>query len=618
MSFIYGIVNLDGKAVYPEEVTSLAHAVGYPEFIHHSYTYGALGLGYGHHPERRPKAGVLRDKESFILADIRIYNQHQLQESFGFASPLEAFIKAYRKWGPSCADHINGDFAAVVVDQKKKEVLLFRDHIGARPLVYWHFGHRLIFASHEFGLAKSGLVSTRLSERKLVDQYFKQRKLYAETVFQGICKVVPGYYVVCKADGRCESEPFWKPGAIQKNKTLTFDGAVARLRELVVSATLNRMEPGRTGLHVSGGIDSCGLASIVADHASDKKLLTGYSWTPETFKDPVEGVDEKPFVEAFREDKKVNVKYLNLEEYETVKNAILPEFQAQYIEHTVMQMAGKDGIETLFSGWGGDEIISLSLRGTVNHLFFHSKWCTLLKYARAKGIKTTIFQFRTDVLPLLIPFGLLPVYKSDRKDWSILRSLRFAFIRKHWKQIFLHRKKNIFGYGNRTRFVLNLLEDYHLPERMDSWAINAEKYGFEYKYPLLDKEVLEFWFSIPVEYTYKNFHPRLLYREAMKGILTEKIRIRKGKEEALRIANSLKELDNGKAYIKKIFNSLSPEEHLSFFKPKTFRKMFDQPVSKDVLKNVKNWQQYTLYLRYVALVNKYYSVLSVFFIPGKF
>jgi len=41
---------------------------------------------------------------------------------------------------------------------------------------------------------------------------------------------------------------------------------VIRLRQLMLAATLNRMEPGKTGAHVSGGIDSIGIASIVADH----------------------------------------------------------------------------------------------------------------------------------------------------------------------------------------------------------------------------------------------------------------------------------------------------------------------------------------------------------------
>jgi asparagine synthetase B (glutamine-hydrolysing) len=292
-------------------------------------------------------------------------------------------------------------------------------------LVYWFSGNRLLFASHEFGLIKSGLVKSSLHEEKLVDSLFRHNEIYAQTVFQNVCKVMPGHSVTFSAgQEQGKKLKYWNPGIIKKNKILSFECAVSRLQELIVTATRSRIEPGKTGLHVSGGLDSCGVSSIVADHTPDKSLLTGYSWTPEIFEDKVEGVNEKEFINAFSVDKKVLVKYLNLDEFETVKNAILPEFEIQHIEHPVMQMAGKDGIETLFSGWGGDEFISLSTRGTVNHLFFSLKWFALLKYIKKNGIKSSIYQFRKDVFPLLVPFGLLPVYKTGYTDWSTLRLLK--------------------------------------------------------------------------------------------------------------------------------------------------------------------------------------------------
>ncbi|MCI1640401.1 MAG: asparagine synthase-related protein [Bacteroidales bacterium] len=606
MGFIFGIVNLDGKTVDSKEITSLAEAVGYPGFILQTEIEGAVAAGYCHRPDRNPKAGIYNDEELLVVADCRIYNGDELKTRFCFDSVEEAFAKAYKRWDRLCACHINGDFAAVVVDKKKKEVFLFRDHIGTRPLVYWKSDNQLIFASHEFGLAKSGLVPVALSERKVIDSYFRYKELYSETSFSGIHKVVPGCYVICPETGCCKSEQYWEPGEIRKDKTITFEAAVAGLRKRIIAATVNRMEPGRTGMHVSGGIDSCGVASIVADNTQDKTLLTGYSWTPWIFEDEVDGVDERPFIESFTADKKVNVKYVNLKENESVEDSFIPEFETQHIELPVMKMAEADGIETLFSGWGGDEFVSLSLRGTLNHLFFSFKWGTLLKYAKAKGIKTVILKSRTDILPFLIPFGLMHVYKAGKTDWSILKLLEFSFVKRHWKQIFCHRNKNIFGYGNRTKFALNLLNLHHIPERMDSWAINAERYGFDYKYPLLDKDVLEFWFSLPVEYTYWNFQSRLLYREAMKGILTEKIRIRNEKGEALRIASSLKSIDEGRGFVKNIFGSLTPEDHLPFFKPESFGKILDMPFSKkNLLKSISNWQKEMSYLRYVMLVRKY-------------
>jgi asparagine synthase (glutamine-hydrolysing) len=270
-------------------------------------------------------------------------------------------------------------------------------------------------------------------------------------------------------------------------------------------------------------------------------------------------------------------------------------------------MAGKDGVKTLFSGWGGDEFVSLSTRGTFNHLFFSFKWKALIKYIQNKGFKSSAFLFKTDVLPLLIPFGLLNPYKSQKTDWFKIRLLKASFVLKYRKIIFFNKSKNLFGYGNRTRFTLNLLHNYHIPERMESWTIFSEKYGFEYKYPLLDKEVLEFWFSIPIEYTYENFHPRLLYREAMKGILTEEIRVRRDKGEGMRIAYTKKNSTDGNQYIINQLLSIPKKEHLPFFNPDLLSKLLNKSPKQDIFKEMKRMQMGTFYLRYVCVVKKYLS-----------
>jgi hypothetical protein len=78
-----------------------------------------------------------------------------------------------------------------------------------------------------------------------------------------------------------------------------------------------------------------------------------------------------------------------------------------------------------------------------------------------------------------------------------------------------------------TVIVLNLCSIYCIgshPRSHGQLVTAFRTVVFTYKYPLLDKAVLEFWFSLPIEYTYRNKPFRFLYREAMKGILTEKVR----------------------------------------------------------------------------------------------
>lgn len=600
MSFIYGIINLDQKPVTTQEIDSLATAVKWEGFREHTTIANNYALGYCHHPERKPKAGILEYENLIILADIRIYNTLELQNHFSFESPEEAFTKAYLKWGIDCANYINGDFAVVLFDQNKNEIHLFRDHIGARPLTYWFENNQLIFASHEFGLAQSKLVKTALSEEKLIIDFFQQNRNYSQTTFENIYKIIPGHSICFSLNGK-QLTKYWKPEEIKKNKTLSFDQAVVKLRKLLLEATSNRIESGKTGVHVSGGLDSTGVAAILADTIEDKSQLIGYSWTPEKLDIEFEGVDEKVFIETFAAGKKVTINYLQLEENELCKDFMIPEFEKMSIEHPTMKAAAKDQVSTLFSGWGGDEFLSLSTRGTYNHLFFNFQWKTLVRFILKTGIKPSIMRFRTEVLPILIPFGLLPVYRSSNK--STVKYLEPNFKQKHLKKIFLNSKKNIFGF-NRKQFVINLLNNYHIPERMDSWALHAERYGFEYKYPLLDKKVLEFWFSLPVEFTYQNMQSRLLYREVMKGILTECIRVRRDKGEGMRISYTKQKRKEDMIFIQNQFFSIDRKDHLPYFRYETIKKEVENsikiPVEKIEFASL-------LYLRYVALTKKYLS-----------
>jgi asparagine synthase (glutamine-hydrolysing) len=601
MSFIYGVINLSQKPVTVKEIDSLATAVKWNGFQEHNISADNYALGYCHHPERKSKAGVFEYENIIVLADIRIYNTKDLLQHFSFDSPEEAFAKAYLKWGADCANYINGDFAAVVIDKKKNIVHLFRDHIGTRPLTYWFTENRLIFASHEFGLTKSNLINTSLSEEKLIIDFFYNKTNYVQTSFDNILKIKPGYCLTVSANQKKYTK-YWKPENIKKNKTISFEQAVLQLRKLLQEATKQRIESEKTGVHVSGGIDSTGVACILADYIKDKSQLIGYSWTPERLEGEFKGIDEKKFIEAFASEKKITVKYLTLAKNEWSKNFIIPEFERMPIEQPTMQMAGKDKVTTLFSGWGGDEFVSLNNRGSFNHLLFSFHWKKLSRLILQKGIKTSIMQFRSEVLPLTVPFGLLSTYGP--KDWSVLHYMKFRFIRKHWKKIFFNPQQNFFGYGNRSKFMLNLLHNYHIPERMDSWSLHSERYGFEYKYPLLDKAVLEFWFSLPIEYTYCDKHSRLLYREAMKGILTEKIRVRRDKGEGMRISYTIQKQTEELLFIQNLLLSIEDKEHLSFFRPNVLKKTFKEIKIEHIHK-----LGFTIpkYLRYVALTKKYIS-----------
>lgn len=604
MSYIFGIVDFNGREIENKELQKLDQAVKCENFISVTESFENCALGYSHFPGREPRCSIFRDEHLIFLADLRIYNLPALRSSFEFDNEFEAFAKAFIKWGVQCGNHINGDFAVVVIDQLNQEVHLIRDHIGVRPLTYGYCEGRLIFSSHEYGIVKSELLPTKLSEEKLIRRLFWFESNYTQTAFLDVFKVTPGNSVsFTKAEKKVET--WWNPADIKTNLQISFDDAVIRLRELLIQATKARIEPGKIGVHVSGGLDSTGIACILADHIDDKNRLIGYSWTPEELNDAGEEQNEKEYIDAFSADKGVPVRYLKLEKNEFVQDSIEPEFEIMHIEYPTIRMAGGDGITTLFSGWGGDEFLSLSTRGVLNHFIFNFKLAWLFRFIRKHGVRSSIYRLRTEFLPQIIPFGLLPTFRGT--DWTILRLLKPTFILKNWKLIFFHKRKNVYGFGNRKGFIMNLLNMYHIPARMDSWAYYSEKFGFEYKYPLLDKDVLDFWFSLPVGFTYRKLESRLLYREIMKGILIESIRTRKDKSETLRIKYSLQNMVEGKEYLKKQFEEIPNDEHLPYFKVAAMQKLLNDPIPEKRPEKWRYIEKLCFYLRNLGLVRKYLS-----------
>lgn len=578
-----------------------------------------IAVGLCHKENRAARAGVFQDEAILVIADIRIYNSYELKQYFAFSSPEEGLAAAYKKWGIDCASHINGDFAAMIYDKVNDLVYLLRDHIGARPLAYHSSSSssssKLIFAPDEFSIARSGLAECSISEEYIAKYFFRYTRKYEKTVFNGVDKVLPGYIYTFSKGQLIDKYRYWRPEEFARKGekiNIKFGEAVAELKRLLAEATKNRMENRPMALHVSGGIDSTGVASLVTDLAEDKSLLTGYSYSPDDFDEVTEGVNEKEFVEAFVDDKSVKVKYQSLSAQEYFENASCPEFSFQHIEHPTMKQAGMDNNEILFSGWGGDEFLSLSTRGLINHLFFKFKWLELFRLAASKGVVSTILKLKGEVLPYLIPIGLFKTYKLQRRDWSTLKLFRTNFIIRNFRSIFtfFDRGELLFGYGNRTKFALNLINRGHLPTRMDTHSVNSEKYGIEYRYPLLDKKVLEYWFSLPVKFTYKSFKSRLLYREIMKGTLAELVRLRGDKADNVFTGKIYQIRQNGEREILEMLETVRDQGQSCCFNHKAVEQLLNKPVLENDYKTVRNFEKIFSYIRYCKLISKYSKLIN--------
>ena len=171
MGLIFGIVSLKNNTIQSEDVRTLCDAVKWDGFDDKIVVNDSFALGYCWNKSRTPNAGIYTDENITLICDARIYNKEKLLKEIDFNTPEEAFAKGYEKWGVDFASKFNGDFSVVIIDLLQQRVLLVRDHIGVRPLCYSIKNDQLLFASHEFGIAKSNLIDITLSEEYLIQSF---------------------------------------------------------------------------------------------------------------------------------------------------------------------------------------------------------------------------------------------------------------------------------------------------------------------------------------------------------------------------------------------------------------------------------------------------------------
>jgi asparagine synthase (glutamine-hydrolysing) len=75
--------------------------------------------------------------------------------------------------------------------------------------------------------------------------------------------------------------------------------------------------------------------------------------------------------------------------------------------------------------------------------------------------------------------------------------------------------------------------------RLESWAASGRRVGIEYRYPLLDKRIVEFALGLPAEMFRRKGHPRYLFRYVVRDFLPQEVWASIHKNEPVRIAKAI-------------------------------------------------------------------------------
>ncbi len=180
------------------------------------------GVGFGHRRlsiidvlDRAAQPMVSPDGEVWLTYNGEIYNFPDLRrelEGLGHAfvttSDTEVLLHSYLEWGVDCVGRLSGIFAFGLYDRPRRRLLLVRDPLGVKPLLYADLGGRIIFGSEIAPFLEwPGLDLSPDPEG--IDAYFTFSYTPAPmTGYRAIRSLLPGQYLLVE-DGKKTFRTYW-------------------------------------------------------------------------------------------------------------------------------------------------------------------------------------------------------------------------------------------------------------------------------------------------------------------------------------------------------------------------------------------------------------------------
>ncbi len=226
MCGIAGIVDLSGRRpVAPELLQQMADAIRQRGPDEDGYLT-APGLGLAN---RRLSIVGLADGRQPIYNEDRsivvVYNgelfdypevKQQLEAKghrFATHCDTELIPRLWEEHGEGMFEHLHGQFALALWDQRQHCLILARDRFGICPLYWSQQGDWLLFASEVKALLASGLVPARPDVRG-IDQVFNFLAVPGPaTCFEGVRYLQPGYRIRIDLDpapARVQQRAYWE------------------------------------------------------------------------------------------------------------------------------------------------------------------------------------------------------------------------------------------------------------------------------------------------------------------------------------------------------------------------------------------------------------------------
>ncbi len=564
MSGFAVIVDFSGRPVEPGALQAMTAAMAYrgPDGITHCMK-GAVAVGHcmlHTTAESLEEIQPLANEDgSLILAmDGFLANWVELRSELlsrgarlRTRSDAELVLRAYEAWGDECPRHIEGEYAFVVWDSRRREAYCARDHAGMKPLHYAWDGARLTVASDIAGVLADRAVPRRQNRAMMAEHMANEWFSLTETLWQDVHRVEPSHWMRVGAQG-IRTGRHWSPPTEVTIRHASDADYRAHYRT-VLQDSIRRAS--RThlplGCEVSGGLDSSAIFAVADGLARSGELLApdlkGYTYRFE----PGSPADEVRYARAVaahvgRPVREVEPFLPDLAWFRQRGQADLDiaPYPNAAMSVNIGQAATGDGCRVVLNGEGGDEFLG----GKPFH--YHEDlvsrdWSALRRSVRAElgdfGAPAALRRFARYALAPMLPRAMLDVRQRLRARRGPNEFAKAFWLRPEFNTLLRQRRAAV--DRDRMHAIANLPRRAMAMAMYEAFLVFARDYlarqcargGYQLRSPMYSRAFIEFAFAIPEHVRLRGGAKKYTHARAMTGVLPQIVTDRTDKTDFMMV-----------------------------------------------------------------------------------
>ncbi len=548
MCGICGIIDYGGKKDINKQIltnmcAAMKHRGPDDEGI---YIRGGVGLGHrrlkiidlseaGHQPISN------EDGRVWLVFNGEIYNYRDLRQEleskghlFKSNTDSETLLHLYEEYGEDCVKYLRGMFAFAVWDDNKQSLLLARDRVGKKPLLYTYANGVFCFASEFSALLESGLVRKEI-DYNAIDYYLILSYIPAPlTIYKGVFKLLPAHTLILKGDGQIITSQYWNLDYQKKIDISEEDAEGEVLRRLKEAVKIRMHSDVPLGAFLSGGIDSSTVVALMSQLSSGRI---------------------KTFSIGFEEEEYSELKYarniaekFNTEHYELIVKPKALEVLPLLVERYGEPYADSSCIPTYYVAETTRRHVTVALNGDGGDELFagYERYQGMVAaeiYQRLPGLlKAMITGFARCLPDSVNPKNRLKNFKRFVQAVNLNPAERYL----RWLGIFETGFKNDTLYAESFRknitsvnsldyltAYFNKFDGLNMIDRVSLTDINttlpndylvkvdiaAMANSLEGRSPFLDHKFMEFIVSLPAEYRMKGLTKKHILKKAISDLV---------------------------------------------------------------------------------------------------